>query len=377
MSSRLNRIEYLDGIRALAVVSVLTVHWVPQYLPAWSRLFRGGYVGVDLFLVLSGYLITRILWRSPAEPLRTTYGRFLKRRLRRLYPALVGMLVVITALAFLMWDIAEATKAAYRAVLAGLQLTWLVALNLGTTTPFDQTWTLGWEWYFYLAWPLVVLAAKRRDVGVVTVAVWSAAAGLICYAVSVTLASPVGMYFGPLGRFAQLLFGSALGLYLLGRPQPLAVSRGLRTGVMAAAVLGFLAWTVIGPGKGGALYGVLGFPLVTACGMVLIAMGYRREADVVPRALSWAPLRGLGLASYSIYLWHLPLMRLVQGPLIGVPFPAMAVVALAATVALSWLSYRFLEKPFLHGREPVARAYSALEAGACLPAALPGDGRRG
>ena len=361
MSSRLNRIDYLDGIRALAILSVVALHWTQPYIPA---ILKGGYVGVDLFLVLSGYLITRILWRSRVSSVRTAYLQFLKRRFWRLYPALLGMLGIVTSLAFLVWGFSDGVKAAYRAVLAGLQLTSAVAaLNLGSTTPFEQTWTLGWEWYFYLAWPLALLALRNRGVSALKVSGWSAAIGLAIYLVSVRTMSVSAMYYGPLGRFSQLLMGSALGLFFFARPEPLRIGRAFRGTLMVAAVAGFLAWAVFGPTEHDRLYGVLGFPLVTVCGMVLVAMGHRCETEMIPRALSWAPLRNVGLWSYSIYLWHLPMLRIIQGPKFGVPGPGIALGAAVASLVLSWLSYRYLEKPFLRGRESTSESSSKLREG--------------
>jgi peptidoglycan/LPS O-acetylase OafA/YrhL len=351
MGAARNRIDYLDGIRALAILSVVALHWTqPESLPV----LKGGYIGVDLFLVLSGYLISRILWRSKPGRMLAVYGGFLKRRFLRLYPALLGMLAVVTPLAFLAWGVSDGMKAAYRAVLAALQLTSVVAvLNLGSTTPFEQTWTLGWEWYFYLGWPLVLLAVRGRGVSALRVAVWSAVVGVALYLLSAVFMSAAVMYYGPLGRFSQLLLGSALGLLFLARPEPLRIGRGVRGVLMGSAVALFVAWTVFGPTEHDRLYGVLGFPLATLCGLVLVAVGYRREGDTVPRALSWAPVRSVGLWSYSIYLWHLPLLRIVQGPKFGVPSPLAVLAVAVATVVLSWLSYRFLEKRFLVGREPV------------------------
>lgn len=352
--SRPNRIGYLDGIRALAILSVVAVHWLPLYMPARLPVFKGAYIGVDLFLVLSGYLITRILWQSRAQPIRAAYAEFLWRRFWRLYPALLGMLAILTPLAFLAWGPADGMKAALRAVAAALQLTSVVAaLGLGTTTPFEQTWTLGWEWYFYLVWPLALLALRNRGVSALKAAAWSAGLGAVFYLLSAALASGTVMYYGPLGRFSQLLMGSALGLFFLARPAPPAISRTLRTACMTAAGTVFLTWALIGPNEHDRLYGLLGFPLATASALVLIAMGYQRETDPVPRALSSPGLKNLGLCSYSIYLWHLPLLRIAQGPNFAIPSPAAALAAALATIVLSRLSHTYLEKPFLRGRRPV------------------------
>lgn len=347
MASSLNRVAYLDGIRAVAVLSVVLLHWLPQYIPDGLPKFEGGYIGVDLFLILSGYLISRILWRSPNEPMMNAYVKFIRNRARRLYPALLGMLLVITPMTFLLWPFADAVKSAFRALIAAAQLTPVISsLRLGSMTPFEHTWTLGWEWGFYLVWPLVLFFMRKRGICVFNVARFSAAAAAVLYAISVLTMSPLLMYYGPLGRFSQLLLGSALGLYFIARPEPLRMPLWARNTLMAGSIVGIWIWTVFGPTEQSRLYGIFGFPLVVVCGLVLVALGYGRENDLIPKMLAWTPAKSVGLWSYSIYLWHLPFLRLAQGPNFVVPDAVPAALALAGTVVFVWLSYRFLERPF-------------------------------
>lgn len=356
------RIEYLDGIRAIAILSVVAVHWLPQYMPKWLPVFQGGYVGVDLFLILSGYLITRILWRSPEDALGATYRAFLWRRVLRLYPALLGILATVTALSWLLGQPAGIGAVAGRALVSALQLTPIVtALQLDSMIPFEHTWTLGWEWYFYLLWPLLVLALRRR-VTAMQAAELSVAAAMVLGVLSVVLMPAPLVYNGPLGRFAELLLGSAVGLYFLARPEPMRFSPLVRTSAMVAAVAVVGGWTVFGSHQHSPLYGLLGFPLTAFAGVVLIGLGYGHEADPIPRLLGWAPLRSIGVWSYSIYLWHLAPLQLLTGHMFGLPSVALGVLGVGATVVCSWASYRFLEKPFLSGREP-ARGAQPVRAG--------------
>jgi peptidoglycan/LPS O-acetylase OafA/YrhL len=364
MPSRPNRIDYLDGIRALAVLAVVAVHWLPQYLPDWLPILRGGYIGVDLFLILSGYLITRILWRSPVAPIHSAYGKFLKRRFWRLYPALVGMLVVVTLIMFLVGRPVDGGTGAWRALVAGLQLTPIVTvLDLDAMSPFKHTWTLGWEWYFYLVWPLILLALRNRRVSALDLAVGSTVVALLFYAVSVAALSTPMMYHGPLGRFSQILAGAALGLYFIARPAPLSIPPYVRNFFMVGALTAISAWTIVGPHQNDRLYGVLGFPLVTVSGMVLIAIGYGRETDAVPRILAWTPIKSIGLWSYSIYLWHVAALDLLSRNMFGLPQPVLAVIGVVATVVFVSLSYRYLEKPFLRGKEPVTQDVPSTQEG--------------
>lgn len=329
-------------------MTVVSVHWLPQYMPASLPLFKGGYVGVDLFLVLSGFLITRILWRSRERSIPTTYGRFLVRRAKRLYPALLGMLVIVTALVFVTGNPTNGPTAAWRAAIAAVQLTPIVtALRLDNMLPFEHTWTLGWEWYFYILWPLVLLYLRNRGSSAKRIAVGSCIAAVVFWVVSLVFLGPDLIYNGPLNRFAQLLVGSAVGLAFIARDEPLRVPGRVRNTVMAVAVAAVLGWTLFGPKLTGPQYGIVGFPMITLSAAALIAFGYRAVDATAPRLLSWKPLERIGLWSYSIYLWHLAPTRLLAAHSFGLPRPVLGVIGVAFAVVTVALSYRFLERPFL------------------------------
>jgi peptidoglycan/LPS O-acetylase OafA/YrhL len=160
------RFDYLDGIRAVAIGAVLSLHWLSWYSP----LFHGGSIGVDIFFVLSGFIVTTMLWRSKAvSSVGSAWWAFVKRRVVRLYPALLGLVVVAVVLYAVTPDAPlSPAEVARRGVLVFTQGSaiwaadqsgsfWLPALH-----PFGQTWSLAIEWYFYLLWPLAVLVAKSR-----------------------------------------------------------------------------------------------------------------------------------------------------------------------------------------------------------------------
>jgi len=346
------RVGHLDGIRALAILAVVSFHWNKGVFPG---MFRGGSVGVDVFLTLSGFLITSILLRRRGTSGRQGFARFIRARLHRLYPALAAMagLVVVVTLA------ANGTPAdplrpsvASVAVSMG-QVSWIaVTGNWGSHAQLlIHCWTLAVEWTFYAVWPWVLwrfLADRRRAwlfVVAVSVLVW-----LVCAAVLPWQ----WFYASPLARSAQLGAGCAVALYMHERGPTRAVQGLGRTTAasLAALSVGFLGWwTVFGP-QAGASYKWFAFALVPIATIGLIVGGFR--SPLVARLLSVPVLRGIGLASYSVYLWHVPLMLLLGHEVIGSSRGTSALLVLVTTVALSTLSYWFLERPYFRKRLPAA-----------------------
>src|SRR3954470_12345990 len=195
------RFDYLDGIRAVAISVVLALHWASWYTP----LFHGGSIGVDLFFVLSGFIITTMLWRTP-----TGWVPFFRRRLVRLYPALVGLVVgALVLYAVVPWAPDSPAEVAERGLLVLTQTTsvWAAgqsgSLWLPGLQPFGQTWSLAVEWYFYLLWPLLVIGARARSWPARRLAVVTLVAAGAAYLASLPLAD-FPFYFGPLARSAEL-----------------------------------------------------------------------------------------------------------------------------------------------------------------------------
>ena len=349
-----SRLAYLDGIRAVAIAVVVALHWFIWYVP----LFHGGSIGVDLFFVLSGFIITTVLWRTPTSGSAAgAWTSFVRRRVIRLYPALLGLVLgAIVLYALVPAGGVPAGEVARRGVLVLAQTTSIWAgqqegsFLFPGITPFGHTWSLAVEWYFYLLWPAVVILARRRGWSASRLAAGSVAVGVLCYALSMPL-NAFWFYFGPSARFGELLVGGALALALQARPAdapPLRIPSWLPGAALAAVCV----YALLGPDADTLVYRYVGLPLGVGATVVLIASGYAGTPGRVHALLSHAWMAWLGRISYSLYLWHM-LPFLLLADVDALPKPVMGLIAVGMTVALTLLSYHLLEKPFLKPRSDV------------------------
>jgi peptidoglycan/LPS O-acetylase OafA/YrhL len=354
VSGATGRVDYLDGIRAVAITAVLALHWLSWHVP----LFRGGSIGVDVFFVLSGFIITTVLWRTGGDaPLLRSWASFLRRRLLRLYPALVGLVAGgLMLYAVAPWAPLGPLEVLRRGVFVLGQGTalwaastdgvlWLPALH-----PFGQTWSLAIEWYFYVLWPLVVLLALARRRRARTLAVGSFAAAALLYLGSLPL-STAWFYFGPTARFAELLVGAGVALVLSTGRRPRLSARASSV-ISAVALAAICTYTLLAPPASSPWYRFVGVPLAVTGTVALVVAGHGATSGPVHRLLSHPLVAGLGRCSYSLYLWHLVPMLLLED-VTGSSRPVLGVVVVAATAVLTLGSYRFLETPFLRSRGSV------------------------
>jgi len=327
----------LDGLRGLAVLAVLAFHC---YWPV----FRAGTLGVDLFFVLSGYLIAALLLEEHARAGRIDLRAFYARRVRRLFPALAVLLVAMAALPVVLPDFALAriTRGAIPAVFFYVA-NWVQAFQLRPLGMLVHAWSLAIEEQFYaLVLPVVLVArglrlTRGRGAAILLgLAVAVALARAACFARG---ASTELLYHATIFRADALLAGCALAMVLrLDPPGP--APRWLRSGAIASGLaLVALAATLT---AGSAFLYLGGFTLVAALSAAVVAFAV--HAPGVP-LLSWRPLSGLGRISYGVYLWHLPLFVLVDT--CAPPFLGRDAAKIALAIAVAAASFRWIERPVL------------------------------
>jgi peptidoglycan/LPS O-acetylase OafA/YrhL len=378
----------LDGLRGLAVLAVVLYH-------AGVAALGGGFLGVDLFFVLSGYLITALLlleWRSTG---RIRLGRFWERRVRRLLPALLVVLVTVFYLG--RWfgqAAATASRGDVGATLAYVQNWHLLSGGRGyfeqsaLPSPLQHTWSLSIEEQFYLVWPLVlsgVFALLRRRAGAVRGArrgirlvLVGALVAAVASAVEMALLyrpgeDPSRVYYGTDTRATSLLLGAILALASgHGRHASDAESRAghgwTPLGWGGAATLAVL-W-VAADGSSPWLYRG-GTALGELAAVLVIAAVVAQPAGLLARLLSWLPLRGLGTISYGIYLWHWPIFGLVTSTRTGLQGVALLMARLIVTLAVAVISLRAIEIPLRTRSRP-----AALRSSPAAPVIRPGGPAR-
>ena len=346
----------IEGLRGIAILLVLLFHAGLPWAP-------GGFVGVDVFFVISGFLITGKLWRESQQPGGLNITKFYAWRIRRLLPAALVAVAVITMVGLLLAapldrsDLA-ADGAASALSLANMRFIGSVDYFAATSSPspFLHFWSLSVEEQFYLVWPALILlltwrgGGSRRLIAALLIGV------VASFALSLWLtdASPARAFYLLPTRVWQLGVGGLLALIGL-------VGISQRAGSIAWA--GLAAIVV----SGVALTADLPYPglaaLIPTAGAVALLYGGAASGGPV-RLLTTAPLRFLGKISYSLYLWHWPLLVLpimfLERSLTGVE----VVASVAAAIGVSWLSWRFVEQPFRYGdRSRRATSWSAIRVG--------------
>ncbi len=365
----------IQFLRALAVVSVVLFHF-------WPTKLVSGFLGVDVFFVISGFLITSLILREVFTTSRFSITAFWVRRIRRIFPAAITV-IAVTVIAVFSTGLADPSMAIGRHAFASAFSVENLLLGLDsvdyvhrtdTTSPLQHYWSLSVEEQFYFVWPVVVLLglwlSKRVSSAITRILAIALAAfgtGSFVYAVLVAQGNPTS-YFDPLARAWELALGAGVALWVsAGRTEPgkhLVVNR--------------IAWVVLAasfvvPGLESLTPGVGILPAALATAVVLATGPFApnprfRIAEPLLVASEWA-----GDRSYSIYLWHWPIILLLPMFLGHELGTVSKLGALALTLVLSEISYRFVENPVRRSkrawtRSPVAMGGIALVASAAVVA---------
>ena len=345
----------IDGLRAIAVISVILFHIHANLLP-------GGFLGVDIFFVISGYLITGIIQRELAEQ-RFSLLNFYQRRAKRILPAFLFMLAACTAAC--VWLLTPDDFIAY---LRSLRSSLLFGANLffaqsggyfdiqSAEKPLLHIWSLSVEEQFYFVFPLLIwLVHKYRPKYTVHAVIAMMAASLL----SGLMEYKAEAYYLPQVRAYELLFGSLAAVFTAGKPANPAARTGLQHEIAACiAAVAALACLCLPketlPGGG---Y----IERIVICGATawLMACGNSK----ISRVLAWKPFVAVGLISYPLYLWHWPVLALLRYVYMDNVLPvSVVIVSMAGVVLASWISYRWVENPIRHSKKLSGKAFAGVMA---------------
>lgn len=329
----------IDGLRAVAVLSVVAFHYGAGWLP-------GGFAGVDIFFVISGYLITKHLAEDIARngsSLGPLLLRFYNKRIRRIFPALLVVLLATLAAGYLILlpgDLASTSNSsAYAAFgLGNLYFYWNTGYfdREAGLQPLLHMWSLGVEEQFYFVWPvlLAVILLLARGKAIATAAIIAGMVGIgLLYSAYEVGENPAAAFYLPLPRAWELGAGALIAFLPSIRSRPFSEAMGI-------AAIALIAWSLF---RLSGSETALGFSMAPAvAGAALLV--WPRQPTIIGNWLSTAPMRFIGLLSYSLYLWHWPVLVFFRHYNNGkMPETLESLVLFLLSVALSYLTWRFVE----------------------------------
>jgi len=350
----------IDGLRAVAVIAVVIFHAFPGAIP-------GGFIGVDIFFVISGFLISTIVFES-LERSEFSLREFYGRRVRRIFPALIVVLIVSLLFGWFALLTDEYSRLGKHVAGGAAFISNIVSLKEGGyfdtaagMKPMLHLWSLAIEEQFYLFWPLLVAYVWKRRISFLKL---TAVVAMLSFAVNIYLVGrhPTTAFYSPLSRFWELMIGAVLAYIALHAPE---LNRNYKN---AQSACGFLL-LIIGfmfVDAGGAFPGWWAL-LPTLAGFLIISAGpasWLNRNVLSNRGLVW-----FGLISYPLYLWHWPLLsfaRIVSGI---EPPVELRIAIVISSVPLAWLTYRFIEKPFRSGMQSGRKVFFAAGLMGCVSAA--------
>ena len=290
----------IDGLRAIAVASVLVFHYWGQYLP-------GGFVGVDIFFVISGYLLSGIIL-SDVQNSRFTFSGFYERRIRRIFPALFALLAVTIAVGCIVLLPVDLLHLFHSSLAASLSASnFLFGFTSGyfdaiaAKNPLLHTWSLAVEEQFYILFPIFIVVTYRYMTRYLrAVVVFVTLASLAWSIIDVRINQTAAFYF-PFSRAWELLLGAIVTMRIIPSPR----TRFTCECLAGAGLVGIVASTFL-------LSRSIGFPgefaILPCVSAAAVIMAGETQTTLVARILSIKPLVALGLISYSLYLWHWPIL---------------------------------------------------------------------
>lgn len=363
----------IDGLRAIAVLSVVGFHASPYWI-------KGGFIGVDIFFVISGYLISSIIFSSLNKG-TFSFSEFYARRIKRIFPALI--LVLSASFAFGWFALLpDEYKQLGKHIASGSGFMsnfffWQEAGyfdNAAETKPLLHLWSLGIEEQFYIIWPLLLYFAWKWRINFLILAI-SVVVISFSTNISIHLSDRVQDFYSPLTRFWELMMGSILAYFTLQKidlwgkaaqfirttfgitstlAKPAEISLKNAQSLVGALLIGMAVLLVtkdrLFPGWW-ALLPTVGAYLIISAGQ----HAWLNRTVLSHRVLVW-----FGLISYPLYLWHWPLLsfvRILEGETVSL---AIRIFTILASIFLSWMTYKFIEKPFRFGKFSKVKSYSLI-----------------